>query len=66
MNGTISTQLMVKQTIDNTPMTLEDNTRSKLKVGRKYHSGNISEGVEKASVGSSTPFGKPSGKPIRR
>ena len=66
MNGTISTKLMGKQTIDNTSITLEDNTRSKLKIGREYHSGNISCGVEKASAGSSTPFGKPSGKPIRR
>ena len=66
MNGTISTKIMGKLTIDNTPMTLEDNTRSKLKVGRKYHSGNISEGVEKASAGSSTPFREVTAKPIRR
>jgi len=66
MNGTISTKIMGKLTIDNTPMTWEDNTRSKLKVGRKYHSSNISSGVEKASAGSSNPYGEVTGKPIRR
>jgi len=66
MNGTISAKIMGKLIIDNTPMTLEGNTRSKLKVGRKYHSGNISEGVEKASAGSPNPYGEATAKPIRR
>ena len=50
--------------IANTPNNLFGNTRNKLKVGKKYHSGNISNGVLNGSAGSPSCVGANTAKPI--
>jgi hypothetical protein len=50
--------------IANTPNNLFGNTRSKLKVGKKYHSGKISSGVLNGSAGSPNCVGANTAKPI--
>ena len=41
------------------------NTRNKLKVGKKYHSGKISKGVANGLAGSPNPDGSKTDNPIR-
>ena len=52
---------MIKPTgtaaIANTPSNLFGKIRNKLKVGKKYHSGKISNGVANGSAGSPVAYG---------
>ena len=50
--------------IASTPNNLFGNTRNKLNVGKKYHSGKISSGVLKGSAGSPSCVGANTAKPI--
>ena len=50
--------------IDNTPNNLFGNTRNKLNVGKKYHSGKISSGVANGFAGSPKPDGSKTERPI--
>lgn len=50
--------------IASTPNSLFGNTRNKLKVGKKYHSGKISKGVLNGSAGSPNCVGANTAKPI--
>ena len=49
--------------IDKTPKSLFGITRNKLNVGKKYHSGKISNGVLKGSAGSPICVGANTAKP---
>lgn len=51
--------------IDKSPINLFGITRNKLKVGNKYHSGNISSGVAKGFDGSPNPEGSKIAKPTQ-
>lgn len=55
--------IRTKITIPATPIPLEVTTRNKLKHGRKYHSGRISNGVEKAFEGDTISKGQATDKP---
>ena len=50
--------------IDATPNNLFGKTRNKLNVGKKYHSGKISNGVANGFAGSPKPDGSKTDKPI--
>ena len=50
----------------NTPNNLLGSTRNKLKVGKKYHSGKISNGVLKGSAGSPNCVGAITANPIQQ
>ena len=52
--------------IDKTPNSLLGNTRNKLKVGKKYHSGKISNGVAKGFAFSPKPEGSRTDNPIKQ
>ena len=52
--------------IEKTPSNLFGITRSKLNVGKKYHSGKISNGVAKGSAGSPNGVGSSTPKPIQQ
>ena len=43
--------------MDNTPINLFGNTRNRLNVGKKYHSGRITEGVANGLAGLPKPRG---------
>lgn len=51
------------EAIAKTPNNLFGNTRNKLNVGKKYHSGKISKGVLKGSAGSPSCVGAKTDKP---
>ena len=52
--------------IAKTPNNLFGNTRNKLNVGKKYHSGKISNGVLKGSAGSPICVGDITAKPMQQ
>ena len=54
------------EAIASTPNNLFGNTRSKLKVGKKYHSGKISKGVLNGSAGSPIWVGAITANPIQQ
>ena len=64
MNG-IVTKPTGTDAIANTPNNLLGNTRNKLNVGKKYHSGKISNGVLNGSAGSPNCVGAKTAKPTQ-
>lgn len=52
--------------IERTPRSLFGNTRNRLNVGKKYHSGKISSGVANGLAGSPNPDGSKTDNPIRQ
>ena len=64
MNGTVI-RPNGTAAIENTPSNLFGITRNKLNVGKKYHSGKISNGVANGSAGSPNVVGSRTPKPIQ-
>ena len=64
MNGTVISPAGTAA-MANTPNNLLGKTRNKLKVGKKYHSGKISNGVLKGSAGSPICVGAKTAKPVQ-
>ena len=65
INGTVIKPIGTAA-IDNTPKSLLGITRNKLNVGKKYHSGKISNGVAKGSARSPRAVGSKTAKPIQQ
>jgi hypothetical protein len=65
INGTVINPIGTAA-IENTPSSLLGITRSKLNVGKKYHSGKISSGVAKGSAFSPNGVGSRTPKPIQQ
>ena len=65
INGTVNNPAGTAA-IERTPSNLLGNTRNKLNVGKKYHSGKISSGVANGFAGSPNPDGSRTESPIRQ